>query len=488
MIISLIKKLIEASNNAYRENLKLAEKRKAILNVAHPSKFLFSEDHASFHGSSCCPLCSLYNNRVFSVSGNDKRFPPLVSLPDEIHDGKCDVCNCYYALGVWFGGIKTASEIKTEIKNSNAPLVDRRTPEQIEAFAKDQAKLARRLARQQANADAPKPTKPAAVVPQRKPYNANIRVREYMGLSDYGKGWIHPDVLPLLWFADGAMCNIDVKKEALISSYTNEFCTVKTYGTEEPSALYAKLPIKKPSREIGRPPYYPSYEELTPEQRYKYLEFLATPYEAHDMGYVFIFYYGLERHLLCGDFDRAFDVILKLRDVHENASFQKYSANALAISSIVNNRPDRFEDFLQSTDKAHEMIMHPNLYVLIKSLINQPLLASDLMRLSSSFGFTNRRYIKSNPELFEACLKETMSDINGEQYLRMPSIKPSRTEMPIFANVSLTRTTISLPDFFGDSRFFGAGLNVLQQAHEKCKLELARQRKLAREQEKKESN
>lgn len=456
----------------------------------HPMRDILNTDHAFFSGSSCCPVCSLYNHRIFSVSGKDKRFPALDTLPDVIHDGKCDVCNCHYSLSSWYEGISTP-DIKTAIKESNAPLVDRRTPEQIEAFAKDQAKLARRLAKQQADNSAPKPRAASntAVVPQHsKPHNPNIRVQSYSGASGYGKSEVHPDVLPLLWFADGAMRNIDVKKEALISCHTDEFCTVRTYGTEEPSALYAKLPIKRPTQETIRPPYYPSYSELTPEQRYKYLEFLATPYEKHDMGYVFIFYYGLERHLLSGDFDRAFDIALKLRDVHENASFQRYTANALALSSIVKNRPDRFIEFIQSTDKAHEMIMHPNLYVLIKYVIKQPLLASDLMRLSSSFGFTNRRYIKAHPEMFEAFLNEVIEEATGEQGLRIPTTKPSRTEMPIFANVSLIRTTICVPDFFANNQFFGAGLDLLQKAHDKCKAELARQRKAAREQEKQQAN
>lgn len=489
MIGARIKYLIDQIKTAQREYNKTQAKLKSILNIPHPSKFLISEDHASFWGSRCCPICSIYDGRVFSVSGKDKRFPPLVSLPDEIHDGKCDVCNCYYTLGVWFEGV-SEPDIAIVIQQSNAPLVDRRTPEQIEDFEKRQAKAARRLARQQANDIAPK-AKPApivSVVPQSNPCGMNIHVQSYSGDSEYGKAWVHPDVLPLLWFADGVMRNIDVKKESLISSYTDDFCTVKTYGAREPSALYKKLPIRKPTQETIRPPYYPSYEELTPEQRYKYLEFLATPYEKHDMGYVFLFYYGLERHLLSGDFDRAFDIILKLRDVHANASFQKYSANALALSSIVNNRPDRFVEFIQSTDKAHEMLMYPHLYVLIKYVMKQPLLASDLMRLSSSFGFTNKRYINAHPEMFEAFLNEIMEETTGEQGFRIPTMKPSRTELPIFANVSLIRTTICIPDFFSNNQFFGEGLNLLQKAHDRCKAELARQRKAIREQEKQANN
>lgn len=118
-------------------------KRKRILNISHPSKFLISEDHAMFNGGSCCPLCSLYKFRIFSVSGKDKRFPPLVSLPNEIHDGKCDVCNGSYNLLPWFEGTSTP-DVKTAIQQSNAPLVDKRTPEQRASFEKDQEKLRRK--------------------------------------------------------------------------------------------------------------------------------------------------------------------------------------------------------------------------------------------------------------------------------------------------------------------------------------------------------
>lgn len=124
-----------------------AAKRKRILNIPHLSKYIISEDHAVFNGSSCCPVCSLYQFRVFSVSGKDKRFPPLVSLPDEIHDGKCDVCNCYYSLGTWFEGV-SSPDVVTAIRKSNAPLKDKRTDEQKQYFEEKQAKAARKKQKQ----------------------------------------------------------------------------------------------------------------------------------------------------------------------------------------------------------------------------------------------------------------------------------------------------------------------------------------------------
>lgn len=125
------------------EPIEIAEKRKRILHKFYSDKYLNSEDHAIFDGSSCCPLCSLYKFRIFSVSGKDKRFPPLVSLPDEIHDGKCDVCSCYYSLCVWFEGT-SSPDIVTAIQKSNAPLVDKRTAEQKQHFEEKQAKAARK--------------------------------------------------------------------------------------------------------------------------------------------------------------------------------------------------------------------------------------------------------------------------------------------------------------------------------------------------------
>jgi hypothetical protein len=135
--------IFQASKEKRRRIAAAKAKIKSILNVAHPCKFLISEDHAMLSSHPSCPVCSLYNLRIFSISGKDKRFPPLASLPDTMHDGKCDVCNCCYSLLTWFEGISTP-DIVTAIQKSNAPLVDRRTPEQKEHFEKKQAQAARK--------------------------------------------------------------------------------------------------------------------------------------------------------------------------------------------------------------------------------------------------------------------------------------------------------------------------------------------------------
>ncbi|MCB1085478.1 MAG: TerB N-terminal domain-containing protein [Verrucomicrobiae bacterium] len=72
----------------------------------------------------------------------------------------------------------------------------------------------------------------------------------------------------------------------------------------EPSAIDPSLPVARPARgEAARLGYYSSFEYLTLGQRGAYLEWLAEgrrdddPAE-RDLGYVFLFFYGLERRIL----------------------------------------------------------------------------------------------------------------------------------------------------------------------------------------------
>jgi uncharacterized tellurite resistance protein B-like protein len=75
----------------------------------------------------------------------------------------------------------------------------------------------------------------------------------------------------------------------------------KTYDIE-PSLIDPKLTIKKTNLDLNRFDlgYWPSYRRLSPEERYTYLKWLAEGRKNPnvDIGFVFIFFYGLERRLL----------------------------------------------------------------------------------------------------------------------------------------------------------------------------------------------
>lgn len=103
----------------------------------HPLRDVIHTDLAIFCGSSICPICSSYNKRVYSISGKDRRFPPLSSLPNALHDGKCDLCGKCYGLSSYYEGV-SKPDVKTAIQISNMPIIDKRTPEQKQWFYEEQ--------------------------------------------------------------------------------------------------------------------------------------------------------------------------------------------------------------------------------------------------------------------------------------------------------------------------------------------------------------
>ena len=150
---------------------------------------------------------------------------------------------------------------------------------------------------------------------------------------------VHSDLTDLIWILDGPRKNFENPPHKIVFEIDGIPVYFGNVGNTEPSAISTKMPIKDVSdiTKVSRPPYYPRYSELTPEQRGVYWKLLSNPYNPEiDIGFVFVLYYGLERHLLNGNYEKAFDVIIKLRDVHKNPSFQNYSAHALILTSLNN--------------------------------------------------------------------------------------------------------------------------------------------------------
>ena len=97
--------------------------------------------------------------------------------------------------------------------------------------------------------------------------------------------------------------------------FDNGVPKIKEEEKLDPSTIFRSLPIDKPSsfNSVEGLPYWPSYAAMYPEQRFVYLTWLHDVTQPIDMGYVFVYYYGLERQLLFGNFEKAFTEIMKLR-------------------------------------------------------------------------------------------------------------------------------------------------------------------------------
>ena len=202
---------------------------------------------------------------------------------------------------------------------------------------------------------------------------------------------IPPDVLSLLWIKNGPLCNCTSAQE------------------KEPSAIDLTLPLDlSPSAEdltadIG---YYPSYERLTPKQRTVYLRWLSDISKSVPVGYVFIFYYGLERFLFTEKYEAALDMINRLQLFHSNNSLLGYSADSMLVGCLLHNRPDLI-GMIDTSKTSTE------LYLYIKGYLAGGLSASDLMNTCRRWNFTNTRYIKGQPALFEQQLSEVLTEQYG---------------------------------------------------------------------------
>lgn len=256
---------------------------------------------------------------------------------------------------------------------------------------------------------------------------------------------------------------------------------------DEPSSISLRLPISfaGDSSKVERPPYYPRYAQITPEQRGEYWKLLANPYNSQiDIGYVFILYHGLERHLLNGNYEKAFDVILKLRDVHENGSFQSYSANALILTGLYRQRPDLIRKFVRSIDHDFELVFSDNLYLLCMFGLDIPLSAKDIMRMVKTFEFTNLNYIKKYPEFFEELLLANMQQkyntdtLSIKDFITVTENRKLHTQKtPIFANMSIIDTNIQVPLIADNFKLKKTVYDLLEETHEQTKVKLATLRK-----------
>lgn len=319
------------------------------------------------------------------------------------------------------------------------------------------------------------------------PKTPEIASNESKSLSVQGLK-IHDDLRDLIWIADGKYKNYKQSQDKNNSIDVNGFrITISFMNEEEPSLIYTNQKISPAQRieDIARPPYYPTYSGLTPEQKWVYLNLLANPYNpAIDIGFVFILYYGLERHLLLGNFEKAIDVILKLRDVHTNKSFQSYSANAIILSCMIHQRGDLVLKFIQSLDKEHEFAFSDNLFLICYFSFDLPLLPKDIMRMAKTFEFNNTNYIRKYPDLFSESLKTAIIDKTGieavdlKRYLTPAEIKKiKKQEVGIFANVSIIDKSIPIPLLSENFKLKKEMHNFLEVAHNAVKEKLAEMRK-----------
>lgn len=263
---------------------------------------------------------------------------------------------------------------------------------------------------------------------------------------------IPESLIQLLWFENGPNQNISTREN-------------------EPSAIDLTLPICKPTVTVNAPGYYPSYRELTPEQRWIYLNWLCDITKPVDIGFVFILYYGLERHLFSALWKEASLMIQQLRKLYTNQSFLRYSADALILAATVGQHPEIIEE-------SNLIVEYPSLFIRRYGYLTIDMILSNVR----SWGFTNTRYLTgkyAHPQLFRQTLGAILQNKYKEMHLPIAKEDLDTCQKPAtlaLANYSLKYRTATIEDLSYCPGISHKVAQVLEETHQQVKEQLAKQR------------
>ncbi|HQN44470.1 MAG TPA: TerB N-terminal domain-containing protein [Anaerolineaceae bacterium] len=255
---------------------------------------------------------------------------------------------------------------------------------------------------------------------------------------------------------------------------------IRIIGPEEPSVIYKDLLVSEPKNPdlVAPPPYFPRYSELSANQRWVYLNWLNDIQSEINIGYVFLYYYGLERHLLVGDFEAAFSEILLLRKCHDNKSFENYSYNALLFSCACHNQPDLAQSILDNESRNGI----GNVDLIFKYRFGKNINADEFMSLARKIKGVNLRYIKTQPVRYKTALENVLFQkfrIREYPICSLHNVTDVPQEQVVaFANISLPHDlrTPRLPNFLRHVPFVLDCAEILKHTHDLVKEELKEDR------------
>lgn len=256
---------------------------------------------------------------------------------------------------------------------------------------------------------------------------------------------INPKILPLLYFTDGQLKNIDSE-------------------VGEPSAISINFPVAED--QFQKLNYYPSYSELTPEQRDGFLSWLSTDLSnIPDIGFAFLLLYCLERHILHDEYlEESLKIISKLQSQINNGSFDYYFSTSIGYIFFIHKRLDllKYVDLNKCDIKLQILLSHR-------------LSADQLIALASKVNFRNQHYIKEYPKLFKKALVEDLKRNFGSEYFEyeLSNIQKLKKEPYMFSNYSLRKDNnqadLLMPDPLSDRKLYHDIYAELQKAHDQVK-------------------
>lgn len=285
---------------------------------------------------------------------------------------------------------------------------------------------------------------------------------------------IPKDVLELLWFKDGKFQNYYPNKYPTYSQYSVKKSLIKSnYPISdkiEPSLISIRLPLGDRISPYDEVSYFPqiAYSSLTPVQRSTYLEWLKDITRQFDIGYVFLFFYGLERFMYLTDkLEESLQMIMKLRKYHKNKYFLKSSGDSIIGALILRQKWDLLRKLLEIEEFDLSAI-----HIAAMTMLEMSLNAKQLISIRKSIGFKNDLYIKRDYEYFLKLLKVNLLRKYGEEGFPLKHIywEDSKKNIIQFAsNRSLDKWYINSFHIYYSNIFIGEVYSILYETHQDFK-------------------
>lgn len=266
--------------------------------------------------------------------------------------------------------------------------------------------------------------------------------------------------------------------------YFGEGLRSAEWNSPEPALINPTLPIDEecPNRQGVNITYWPSYSELTPASRAAFLEWLAggrVDPSAY-IGYVFIFFYGLERRLIVDgvvSHQARADRVVILREVRRlasiysrNGSFNRYSQSLLEAASLFDSVGKAYET-KPPTGRGWEIPANVRLALAQLVAEGKPISAGwALAWLKHSPEARWRTSAERCASEFDRLFQFRYREAHGEGLL----LKPNKTRLKANyrpASASLGEVSFPVPDL-PDVATLTAPLNKLQAIADRCMDEL----------------
>lgn len=145
---------------------------------------------------------------------------------------------------------------------------------------------------------------------------------------------------PLAWYGPGSLLKVAgfTLRDPLVYASANP--SQRSNWATDPSEILLHAEVRRPRGALADMGYWPWYSRLEPEHRYCYLEWLASGKQSLPRyeGFLFLYYYGLERRRLVDEADRDWVLreVLRLRKLdaprcgtRDGASFRRYTSALL---------------------------------------------------------------------------------------------------------------------------------------------------------------